>query len=652
MSPVLPAAAARVRAPIRDLGLAPQNLRFKEPEDEGVARLAETIRAAGLIYPPIVRKGRKGEAPFMVLDGRRRRFALLRLVDAGVLDEGHEVDCILASDKASQAAAVVLANTEHAPVHLADVILAIGKLRRARMDTAGIAAALGYDELEIRRLEALAGVHPDVLAAFRLGRLTLRQVRLFARVPDRKRQAAAAQSALDGYFHEYQLRALVEGGRVTVEDDRFTLVGRAAYAERGGRVGSDLFAEMPDEVLDPSLLSDLWRERAARLGAALEAEGLTVSLGDGRSYGAPDGLCAMPCLHLPSLEAGRRAEVEAARAALGEAFAELGGDGPASPAGDAQVVAVLTASLAVARASLASGAVEAVLLYPGGRAGVDSAFFWRPAPEAEGDGDGEDEDDDDAARDGRWPAPEPEDIEVPELEVDVGGESHVLHETRTDMATRGLIRDLADHPGAALTVLVAQLFKHLALRGHVSAEASALCVAATAYRRGQAPAVEALDGEVRARLADRRAAYKASGLRPIPWVDSLPFGEKSALLGELVALALDLREARTTGLRRSARLEAAEIAALCGADIARRWTPDPAFLAVHSKAQLLLMLEEMGVEDGRARGLKKADLVELVAETAAERRWAPSAVRWEAPVGAGADAGPEAPPTAEDREAA
>ena len=102
-----------------------------------------------------------------------------------------------------------------------------------------------------------------------------------------------------------------------------------------------------------------------------------------------------------------------------------------------------------------------------------------------------------------------------------------------------------------------------------------------------------------------------------------------ALLAELTAISLNLREARTSLIRHAARAEAAEIAALCGADISAHWTPDAAYLAVHSKKQLLALLEEMGVEDDRAKTLKKDDLVAFVAESAAERQWAPAALAWD-----------------------
>jgi ParB family chromosome partitioning protein len=260
-SPTSPVAMSRIHVRLGDLGLAKENLRFHEPADDGVPQLADTLLAAGVVIPPIVRPGRKGEALFMALDGRRRRFGLILLRERGEIDDDYRIDCLLAETPAQQAAAIVLPNTEHAPVHIADVITAIGKLRKAKMDTQAISTALGYAELEIKRLEALAAVHPTVLKALRQGRLTLKQVRLFARLPDKKQQAEIAQTALDGYFQDYQLRAVVEHDRATVDDDRFTLVGMERYLAAGGRVASDLFGEYPDFLLDPEVLQGAWRDR-------------------------------------------------------------------------------------------------------------------------------------------------------------------------------------------------------------------------------------------------------------------------------------------------------------------------------------------------------------------------------------------------------
>jgi ParB family chromosome partitioning protein len=294
------------------------------------------------------------------------------------------------------------------------------------------------------------------------------------------------------------------------------------------------------------------------------------------------------------------------------------------------IAPVLQARRALAQAALNGANLGAVLLSPSADLGVETTFFALPAPEVEHDEAAEDEIDSDLEGDDAGAASRVVEIATPQAVVHIDGVNHSLHETRTDLATRGLIRDLADHPGAALTALLAQLFKLLALKGHVYQGESALALTAVAYVRGGQPAHPALDGEVRRRLEGRRADYLASGLRPIGFIDQMAHGEKMTLMAELVAVCLNLREARTSLLRHGARAEAAELAALCDADITAHWTPDIAFLNAHSKPQLLAMLETMGVEDDRAAGLKKDALVGLVAEAAAARQWAPPTLGWTA----------------------
>ncbi|MBI1684213.1 ParB N-terminal domain-containing protein [Caulobacter hibisci] len=617
---------AKVRIRLRQFGLARENLRYDEPADDGVEQLAETILAAGVIIPPIVRAGRRGEQEYMALDGRRRRMALLLLLERGAITPDYAFDVILVADKAAQAAAVVLPNAEHAPVHIASIIAAIGKFRKAKMDTAFIAASLGYSELEIKRLEALSGVHPKVLAALRAGRITLKQARMFARVEDRAQLAHLAQSALDGHFQDYQLRNLIEQDQVTADDPRYALVGPALYAGSGGRLIADLFGEMPDRLLDPDLLDRLWRARIAPLFYALEAMDLVVLLGSDRGYGAPDGFETLPYVYVPDLDPERQAVRAQARERVAAATAALKALDLGEENAIDSVTTLAVAQLDYARSGLVDRDLGAVMLTPGGELGVSTTFYARPAPTRD-----EPEDDEQA---GRIAAPRrrsvsvAQDIAIPEAKVEVAGIGHSLHDARTDLATRGLIRDLADQPGVALIALLAQLFKHTVLDGVVYQGESAVSIAATAYKRGSLPAHPALDGDVHARLDARRQAYKASGLRPIGFVQALAHGEKMALLAEMVAVSLDLREVRTGLIRHAARAEAAEIARLCDADITAHWTPDAAFLTVHAKPQLLAMLEAMGVEDDRAAGLKKPALVEFVAEAAAERRWAPSSVTW------------------------
>jgi ParB family chromosome partitioning protein len=626
-----PTAPIQTVVPLHNIGIAPENIRAKEPADEGIPQLAETIAVADVVVPLCVRPGRKGEKRYMALDGRRRLLALELLLAAGRLDAAHPVRCDVFESKAAQAAAAVLTNAERWPIHIADVIVAIGKMRKSKMDSASIAGALGYDELEIRRLTALAGLHPKALKALRQGKINLKHARQLARIGDQKEQGDIAQTALDGYFQDYQLSNRVERNRTDVNDTRFALVGMARYTAAGGRVESDLFGELPDILLDPEMLSELWRGRAEPIVQAFQTAGLSVFIGGEKGFRAPDGFFNLPYVYQPDLTeetkvAYKDAQQHAAIMTADLRETDLSGEDAADT-----VMLALHARMEVAHIPLGRATLGAVILFPDAETGVAASFFANPAPAAE---EGDEEEDGQEA-DGGFAAGGRhgrayDDVEVPRADVDVIGASHVLHETRTDVATRGLIRDLADNPGAALTALLAQLFKHLALHGGVSAETSAVTISATRYSRGQTPAIPALDGEVRGRLEARRADYKASGLRPIAWVETLAHGEKMALLAELVAISLNVREARTSSIRHAARAEAVEIAELCAADISAHWTPDADYLGVHSKKQLLALLGEMEVDDPRAKALKKDELVAFVAEAAAERQWAPAVLSWEA----------------------
>lgn len=628
-----PAPMARIQVRLGDLGLAPENLRFDEPADDGVPQLADTILAAGVISEPIVRRGKKGEQPHMALDGRRRRYALLVLKERGDITDDYIVDCRLAETKAQQAAAIFLPNTEHAPVHVADVIVAIGKLRKAKMETKAISEALGYDQLEIRRLEALSAVHPVVLKALRSGKLNLKQVKLFARLPDQTRQEEIAQGALDGYFHEYQLRSEIESQRIDATNEHLVLVGMDRYVAAGGRVESDLFGELDDRLLDPQILHEAWRARVAPIAEALVRQGLKVFIAEDAEFGAPEGFDRLPYFYRNDFNAAQLADVAAADAAVDQLNDALEDLDPSAEDAAARLLPLIQAMAVAAGARLKRAKIGAVILSPDRESfGVEPTFFSVPLaaeelPEAiEGETDEPEADADvPTSRYGRAS----NDVEVPKADVDVAGSSHVFHETRTDVATRGLIRDLADDPTSALTVLVAQLFKQLALHSSSDIDSAACQIKANRYTRGGSKPIAALDGEVYARLEARREAYKASGLRPIAWVDTLAHGEKMALMAELTAVSLNMRESYTYAIRHGARAEAAEIAALCGADISVHWTPDAAYLGVHSKKQLMGLLEDMGVDDPRAKTLKKGDLVSFVAECAAERGFAPAALYWD-----------------------
>jgi ParB family chromosome partitioning protein len=624
--------------PLRDLDVAPENMRFNEPPDEGIPELAETIFAAGVLQPLTVRPGKRKEKPGMALDGRRRWLALQALLSAGRITDDYPVEAFVETDPARQAAAIVLTNTA-VPVHPADVIIAIGKMLKAKLTPAAIAGALGYAEIDVRRLAALAGLHAKALEALRAGRLNLRQAKLLARLPDRKEQGEIATAALDGFgFQEWRITERLDAGQVTIRDRRFRLVGPERYVAAGGRIESDLFGERPDVLLDPEALQAAWTARAEAIAGAIAQEGVEVRVSPAAPEIDDPQLEPFGDAYGMGLDAEGLAAWEAAQAAENEAQAALADGDWASEAFDALLAAYLRAKLAADLAGEPAREVSFVQVFSDTCTGLSLRAFGPPAPVIEDDPDEDDDADDDLEGFGAvlsrvsqrmTPAVTATPVAVaprPELE----GVGHALHEVRTDVATRALIRALADDPGAALTAVIARLFSVVVLNEGCARGGGALTIMADAYGRVRTAPIEALDGDVRRRLAERRAAWEASQLSPIAWVAALPHGEKMALLAELVALSLDLREERTTQVRRAARAEAVEIAALCQADVTLHWTPDEGFLGAHPKPKLLEMLDAMGAGESRAGACKKDELVSLVAERAAERSWAPAYLSWAA----------------------
>lgn len=619
----------QVAVRLADIDIAPENLRYGEAADDQVPQLAATIKAAGLLQYPTARPGRKGEAAWMLLDGRRRLLALRLLREAGDIGEDYPVRLYVETDKARQAAAVVLTNTA-APVHVADVIAAIGRMLKARLGVAEIAFALGYAEIEIRRLAALSSLPGEAIDALKLGRLNLKQARLLARLNSREEQRELARAALDGQgFQEWRLHERLDQDRVTAHDPRCRLIDPERYVAAGGRLEHDLFGERPPILLDPEILSDGWQDRVRPLAAMFEAQGFVVHVSAGEPPQAPEDQEVVGWTYGAGLSPEQAAAWKEARDAHAEAVEAVA---EAPLAGDlcAELGPLVQARIARDQAALGGRAVAAIVLTPSSRTGV-SIECWSPRePEIDhGDADGAASDD--------CALPAPASVRSPILSLptpDVGGAGHSLHAVRTDVATRGLARALADHPEVALTALLARLFTALVLGVHRPSEDAALAITPQSYAPSAGRVVPMLDGEVRARLEARRLEWIASGRTAVSWIHGLGAGSRMSLLAELVAITADLREARTTSLRKPARAVAAELSALCAFDLAAHWTPDAPYLQAHGKTDLIHMMEAMGTPDPSATKLKKAQLALAVEAQAARRRWTPEVLDWAAPLAA------------------
>jgi ParB family chromosome partitioning protein len=255
--------------------------------------------------------------------------------------------------------------------------------------------------------------------------------------------------------------------------------------------------------------------------------------------------------------------------------------------------------------------------------GIDLVFFANPAaPEVE---DPAPEATADAIAEGAPSPAEPPPAPVASAHIEIGASTNALHERYTDVATRGLIRAVSEDPNAALSLIIARLFSTIALGGDPQ---SASTIQATTYTKPGADPIEALDGVVRAKVAEQVKAFNDSGLTVLAWIDALPRSEKMELMAALTALTLNARETGPNHTRPRARAEAAELAEMTGYDIVNYWTPNVEFFAAHRRADLVGILDRMGAGDAPASDLKQGDLAVHVAEQAAERVWAPDALSW------------------------
>lgn len=646
---------------LKQLCIAPENVRAHLPPDAGIPQLWQTIKAARQLYPLLCRPGKKAEADYAALDGRRRYYAFKHGVEICDITDDEPVNIQIETDKNRQLAATLLTASETEPTHLVDIIKTIGELRGRKMKTGAISEALGYEKLQIDRWGALSTLSDDALEALRAGKLTFRQATLLTKIADSETQAALVQQAINGSLYDQSISSMIVGARITAADPRVRLVGLSRYTAAGGRIESDLFNETPDILLDPDKLQTAWTECARPLCVAMKESGLAVFVSFDRQYTAPEGFQNLP----HDIYGGGPGAGEARDDAMRELTAARNVLRDIDDFDDTTTEALLAyveRSLAYARTRVPDDTIGAVIVCPDKDFGLALTYFTAiPAPqEEEGPSDGAGDAGGDPvqapsriglARDGAS-APavhrgatredyEPTAevkleraaaklVEAPrEPVVTIEARTNGLHERYTDLATRGLIRAVADEPETALNILIARLFVKIVVQPWSSQQDSATTIEATPYRRAGSEPHPALDGDVRARLEERRLAFIDAGVRPIAWVSTLAHGEKMTMLAELTALSLDLVEPNTKVPRNGARADAAEIAETIDHDFTNFATPDEAFFAAHGKTELLKMLERFDpAASVEASSLRKDDLAAFVAERAAEHRWAPDALSW------------------------
>ncbi|MFN3891947.1 MAG: ParB/RepB/Spo0J family partition protein [Beijerinckiaceae bacterium] len=230
--------------------------------------LANSIREVGLVLPIAVRARNRGE--FEIIDGHRRFAALKKLkvkeVDVHVV----EGDDLAARERS------LAANIERAPLHPIDQFEAFAKIAAQNVDAETIARRFGLRTKQVQQALALGGLHDDVRAAWRAGKIDEDIARAFTIQPDKDKQA----EVLSGVLAAVKKRQYVSAWNVKSElraesrSDRGKLkfVGVEAYTQAGGSIFEDLFSD-ETYASDPALLDRLAQEKLQTVVSRIEGLG-------------------------------------------------------------------------------------------------------------------------------------------------------------------------------------------------------------------------------------------------------------------------------------------------------------------------------------------------------------------------------------------
>ncbi|MGB3456536.1 MAG: ParB/RepB/Spo0J family partition protein [Litorimonas sp.] len=286
---------------VSDLRVSKLNMRYGQA-DPDIEDIYPSILASGVNQSLLVRKEGKG---YGVIAGRRRLFALKR--KAAETDKPVTAPCIVmtAGDTVAAREASLLENVARLPATELEQFAAFKALAEAGQTSAEIATTFGLTELRVKRVLALANVHPDILKLYEddeLGRESLRHMTM---------ATEAQQAAWLKLWHgpEYvpqnsYLKEWLTGG--TPISTKSALFNPDDY---DGHIVTDLFGEQ-GYFQDADLFWEHQNRAIAAKVEALKADGWTsVMLLDRGDY-------------FERYEHGRRD-----KAAGGKVYIEVGHDG-------------------------------------------------------------------------------------------------------------------------------------------------------------------------------------------------------------------------------------------------------------------------------------------------------------------------------------
>ena len=259
--------------PLDRLVLSPANVRKTPPSAAEDAELKASIRAGGLKQNLIVCPIAGEPDRFAVTAGGRRLKALQELAAEGAMVADCEVPCLVEGPDAALETSL-MENTVRAAMHPADEFVAMAALIDGGATIEAVAARFGVSERHVRQRLKLGKLAPELLDAFRDGKLSLEVIMAFTLGADHQAQLAVwGQIKEQHYVSPHQVRRLLTGSAVPLDADLALFVGVEAYEKAGGRITRDLFSGEDEGFLDDAaLVNRLAIEKLEKKAAELRAD--------------------------------------------------------------------------------------------------------------------------------------------------------------------------------------------------------------------------------------------------------------------------------------------------------------------------------------------------------------------------------------------
>ena len=273
-----PGHGAEVVVPLNRLKASPRNARKTPHAAATIEALAASIKAKGVLQPPVVEVERDGEgAPtggYLVVIGEGRRQALRLLAKRKQIKRTHPVRVIVDADNDPHEISLD-ENVTREAMHPADQFEAFQRLAEEKgWGPEEIGARFGVSAHVVRQRLRLGSAAPELMTAYREGTLALDQLTAFCVSEDRERQVQVL-AQVGPHTPAYAIRRAMTEAKVPVGERRVRFVGVEAYETAGGAVLRDLFTEDGGGWLEDVVLLDrLVVEKLERLArAAREGEG-------------------------------------------------------------------------------------------------------------------------------------------------------------------------------------------------------------------------------------------------------------------------------------------------------------------------------------------------------------------------------------------